>query len=263
MNSEYFIYLLYIIPILVSLDSFQFTSNLYKDLPDKLPMNFNYRGTANLWWPKNYFSAYLIPAIGILINLSMCALMLFIHTDTGPLPDDYNWAFWFFDFSLVYLLYKSQQGILEYSLNKCDSILPSMSKGFVLLAIACITLVSLMFINNQPEIEESVLSADLKNGQVIDERDYFTWQDQRIYLLLKVKNIKGELLIDTRWLTPDGELYFKYQHKTHHKLLAKRKQFWSYINVHYDGNSAPPGQWQAQVLVNGTEVLTREFSISR
>jgi len=263
MNTEYIIYTLYIIPLLLSLQSYQYTARVYERLPDKLPMNFDFHGEVNSWWSKNWFSAYLMPMIGLLTTLMMCGILFFIHNDTGPLPDDFALIFWLFTFSLVYLFYKAQEKILGYSLDSHNRSWPVLNKAFFLLAFACVGLISLMFINTTPELSKAVFCTNLENKQAVDVREHFSLRDERIYLLLHMHNIKGEQHIRTEWFNPKGSLYFKYRHITHHKVLAKRQTLWSYINLNNNGKPAMPGQWHANIYINGDKVQTKEFTITR
>jgi|GEM_PF-4621124 len=90
------------------------------------------------------------------ITLFMGMVLYVIHRDTGPLPDDFGLAFWFFDFSLVYLFLKSQQAILEYSKLNQRTFWPMINKGFFLLGLATVSLLLLLFMSNQPEIAEGI-----------------------------------------------------------------------------------------------------------
>lgn len=272
MATEHIIYALYVIPLLISLNSYRETIQVYEQLPDKLPMNFDFKGKVNRCLSKNWFSAYLMPNIGLMTTLMMCGMLFFINSETGPMPDGYNLAFWFFNFSMVYLFYQSQEGILRFSLDishypnqscldSSKNIWPSFLKGFILLGFSCVVLVSLLFIDTEPKINEAVFCSNIENKQAIDVRDQFSQQDQKIFLLLSLNNIKGEHIIRTEWFNPEGKQYFKYEYKTHHKILAKRLAQWSYIKP-YSQQVFMTGQWYTDVYIDGKKVLTKEFTIS-
>jgi len=265
MNTEDLIYTLYSIPLLLSLKSYLYTARVYERLPEKLPMNFDFSGKVNTWWSKNLFSAYFLPFTGFLITIFMAGALFFVSNDTGPLPDDFALAFWFLDFSLVYLLDKSQQAIMEYSTEQYLSdtekcIWPKLNKGFLLLALASVGLASLLFIDTQPDISSAVFCESVENKQAINVREHFSNKDSQVFLLLNLENIKGEHIVRTEWFNPQGQLYFKYQHKTHHKILAKRLKLWSYINVRQ--SKSVLGQWRINIYINNEKVLTKEFTMT-
>ncbi len=255
MELDSLIHSLYLIPIVLCLRTFQLSSKVYDRLPDKVPMHFNMQGQADQWWKKSRFSVYLMPFIGAATVLTMCGILLFIYRETGPLPDDFNLAYWFFTFSLTYLFYRAQIGIIDYALGKINTIWPKTGRAFVLLAVSSLFLVVVIIIPTKPKISQSIMCATVDNLTPVDERDVFSMSDGSATLFLKLRDIKGAHLIRMEWTNPEGNEHFVYEKHTPHKILAKHLVWWSYIDIKDNTENIIPGNWRVDVYIDREKVL--------
>ncbi len=253
---------LYIIPAIICFRTFQMSSEYYDQLPEKIPMHFDLRGQADKWWKKSRFCVYLLPAIGAGTLLMMGGVLLMIYRESGPLPDDFNFAFFFFTFSLTYLFYKTQIGIIRYALKEINNIWPFMGVGLSLVVISSVLLAVLPFIPTKPTLSDAIMCSKMENKTPIDARNTFSMNDRNVILFLKLGNIKGKHLIRMEWIDPEGKEHFIYEKYTHHKILAKHLPWWSYIHVKDNRENIIPGDWRVEVFIDREKVLTRKFLIS-
>ena len=224
-------------------------------------MHFGITGEADKWSKKSRLSAYLMPTIGAVTLLSMCGILIFIYHESGPLPDDFNLAFWFFTFSLLYIFYKTQTGMIQYSLEQVQNIWPAMRMGLALLALSSVLLIVLALIPTKPTLASVVMCARVENRTPVDARNNFSMDDGSAVLFLKLRDVKGKHLLRMEWINPEGKLHFVNERHTHPKILAKYVPWWSYIYIKENLANIVPGNWRVDVFVDKEQVLTQSFSI--
>jgi hypothetical protein len=224
-------------------------------------MHFGIKGQADRWWKKNRFSVYLMPTICAGTLMMMCGMLIFIFRESGPLPDDFNLVLWFFTFSLTYLLYKTQTGIIQYSLKKVKNLWPAMGMGLSLVAVSSILLSVLPFIPTKPAIFRAVMCAKIESRKPADIRTAFSMNDGSAILFLNLRNIKGQHLIRMEWINPEGKEHYVNERSTHHKIFAKHYPWWSYIYIKDNIKNIIPGNWRVDVFIDREKVLTQSFTI--
>ncbi len=262
LELENLILYLYILPLIICFKTFQISSEYYDRLPEKIPMHFDIKGQADQWRIKNRFWVYLMPSIGIVSVVMMCGILALINSETGPLPDDFNLAFLFFTFSLTYLFYKTQMGILRYSLEEIKNIWPIMGKGLSLVVLSSVFLVVVPFISTTPTLLNPVMCTEVENGTPFDIRNSFSMSDSNSTLFFTLKNVKGTHVVRMEWIDPEGKEYFVSENHTPHKILAKYLPWWSFIYIKDKRENVVPGDWRVEVSIDGKKVLTESFLIS-
>ncbi len=262
MAFEEIIPYLYLFTFFICLRTFKISSENYNRLPDKLPVHFNIKGQADKWCKKSKPAVYAMPWLNTCIFAMMCGMMIFIYKETGPLPDDFNFALWFFTFSLTYLLYKTQTGMIRYSTGEIKSTWPETGKATILLSLSSLLLIALPFVPSKPEIPEAVMCAKLENMIPGDVRDTFYSSDAYATLFLKLKNVKKSHLVKMVWLNPEGKEHYIDERNTPRKMLAKYYYRWSFIYIKNNIHNIMPGQWLVNVFIDGEKILEKKFSIS-
>lgn len=263
MTLEYLILLLYIIPVLMCVQSFQKIADSYAQLPEKIPVHFNLRGQADQWLKKGRVSVYMMPVIALIVLLSSILMLAFIYNDTGALPDDFAFAYWFFTFSITYLLCKTQDGIIQYSLKKIDSIWSEISNAFVMLIGSSVLFVVLIINPVKPEIAEAVICANVIDHKPVDIRTDYTKNDEKVTLFLELMNVRGKHDIRAVWIDPTGKDYFIYDRSTHHKIITKRQTWWSFIYLQRYKKKIRLGNWSVNIYIDGEKILTKSFNVTR
>lgn len=173
LKTDQIIVVLYAIPFFVCLRTFLLSVEVYEHLPNKIPMHFNMKGKADKWWNKNRFAVYLMPGICALTLAIFVAILILIHHDSGPLPDDFALAFLLFTFSLVLLLHQTQVGIIRYALQEIKNIWKTIWLGFLLLLLACASLVVTGMPGVTPRISEAVICSKVEAERPVGIRNEF------------------------------------------------------------------------------------------
>jgi len=263
LELDYLVYSLYIIPLIICIRSFQISSENYDRLPDKIPMHFGITGQADKWWKKSRFSVYLMPAIGIFTVVMMCGVLASIYHESGPLPDDFNFSLLLFTFSLSYLFYRTQTGIIRYALGEIHNIWPDIKIGLLFLVLSSVLMSVLPFIPAKPTILNAVMCTEVENGTPINAKSTFSLNDRNATLFLKLGNVRGKHLIRMEWINPEGKEHFVHERHTHHKRFAKYLPWWSYIYIKDNRANILPGNWHVAVFIDREPILTQRFSISQ
>jgi len=253
---------LYLIPLIICFRTFQISSGYYDQLPEKIPMHFGIKGQADRWWKKSRFYVYLMPNIGVLTVLMMCGMLIMIYRESGPLPDDFNLAWLFFTFSMTYLFYKTQTGIIRYALKEINNIWLEMGPGLSLVVASSVFLIILPLLPAKPTISNAVMCTEVMRGTPVDVRDTFFVNDRNAILFFKLRNVRGKHLIRTEWIDAEGKKHFVYEKYTPHKILAKYLSWWSYISIKDNTENVIPGNWRVEVFIDREMALTRSFTIS-
>jgi hypothetical protein len=261
MKTEHLILALYGIPLIICIHAFYISSKHYEKLPDRIPTHFNIKGEADKWSEKGIFSVYLMPMICIFTLAGFIGILVFIHGETGYMPDIFNFALWLLLFSLIYIMYRTQAGMVQYALEETNNIWPFIKSGLILLIAACLLLVSSVMLYKKPFISKSIICAHIKNGRPIDNRTRFSKNDPIIYMWINLKNVMGKHHIQFQWINPEGNQHFAYDQYTHHKILAKYLPMWSYINIHNNRDKIIAGEWQVMVYVDNKKVLIKNFTL--
>ena len=142
MKTEHLILALYGISLIICINTFYISWMHYEKLPDRIPTHFNIKGEADKWSKKGIFSAYLMPIICIFILVGFICILVFIHGETGYMPDTFSFALWLLSFSMIFIMYRTQAGIIQYALEEANNIWPFMKLGLSLLLVACLLMVS-------------------------------------------------------------------------------------------------------------------------
>ena len=127
MKTEHLILGLYVIPLIICIRAFYISLKHYEKMPDKIPTHFNIKGDADKWSDKSLASAYLMPIICTFTLAGFIGVLVFIHRETGYMPDTFNFALWLLSFSLIFIMYRTQMGIAQYALEENKNIWPYMS----------------------------------------------------------------------------------------------------------------------------------------
>lgn len=263
METENLIIYLYAIPFSLCLWTFQKTFEYYHKLPEQIPVHFDIKGRADKWCKKNLFYANLMPAVSLLTLIMMAIVLVFIHKESGPLPDDFALAFWFFTFALVYLLHKFQIAMISYSLKEINNIWTITGTSMFLFILSCVLLMLPAFISKNPVIAKAVMCAKVEAKQPVDIREHFYTNDDYASLFLEVQNIKGKHTIRSHWYNPEGKEHFIYERVTHKKVLAKYYYWWAYIYIKNNIENISTGTWYIDIYIDKKKVLTKSFIISQ
>lgn len=263
MAPEYLILLLYVIPAFLCVRAFVITADAYARLPDRIPVHFDLSGKADKWAGKSALTAYLMPGVCLMTLCLSLGILAFIYYDTGAPPDVFNLALWFFTFSLVYLLYQAQQGIIRYSLQEVDTIWPFMKKELLLVLAASVLMVVSIFLYDRPEIVRAELCTEVEGDAPVDIRSDFYMDDPNVTLLVTLKDVQGRHDVLFRWINPEGKEHFRYSRYTHKKILTKYVTMWSFIYVKSNAENVLPGQWTVEVYLDNEKALERGFAIHR
>jgi len=260
-RTEHIILGLYVIPLIICIRAFYISLMHYDKLPDKIPTHFNLQGKADKWSEKSTASVYLMPIICIFTFAGFIGVLVFIHRDTGYMPDTFSFALWLLSFSLIYLMYRTQAGTVQYALDEAKNIWSFIRSGLILLIAACLLMVSSVVLYQKPFISKSIICTHTRHGQPIDNRTVFAKNVPSIFMWVNLKNVMGKHHIQFQWINPEGKQHFAYDQYSHHKILAKYLPMWSHIDIHNNRDNIIPGEWQIVVYVDNNKVLTDSFTI--
>jgi len=261
MKIEHLILALYGIPLIICIHAFYISWKHYEKLPDRIPTHFNIKGEADKWSKKGIFSVYLMPIICIFTLSGFIGILVFIHGETGYMPDTFNFALWLLSFSLIFIMYRTQVGIIQYASEGTSNTWPFIWSGLVLLIAASLLMASSIILYKKPVISKSIMSARMENGLPIDNRAIFSKNDSVIFMWVNLKNVMGKHHIQFKWINPEGNQHFDFSQYTHHKILAKYLPMWSYINIHNNQDKIITGEWQVLVYINNKKGVTEKFTL--
>ena len=261
MKTEHLILALYVIPLIICIHAFYITLKRYEKLPDRIPMHFDIKGKADRWRGKSLYSAYLMPIICIFTFAGFIGILVFIHGETGYMPDTFNFALWFFLFSLTFIMHRTQLGMIQYAMNEAGNIWPFIKSGFILLTLACLLMLSSVVLYKKPFISKSTVCAYLENGQPAGNQTIFSKNDPIVFMWINLRNVMGKHHIQFQWINPEGNRHFSYDQYTHHKILTKYLPMWSYIDIQNNRNKIIAGEWQVLVYIDNKEALTENFTL--
>jgi len=259
MKMEHLILSLYVIPLIMCIHAFYITLKRYEKLPDRIPIHFNIKGKADKWRRKSIYSAYFMPIVCIFTFAVSIGILVFIHGETGYMPDTFNFALWLLLFSMIYLMYRTQVGMIQYALEEASNIGPFIKSGLILLTVACLLMVSSVVLYKKPFISKSTICTHLENGQPIDSRIVFSKNDPIIIMWINLRNVMSKHHIQFKWIDPEGNRYFSYDQNTHHKILTKYLPMWSYIDIQNNRDKIIAGEWLVLVYIDNKKVLTERF----
>jgi hypothetical protein len=261
MKTEHIILGLYTIPLIMCIHAFYITLKHYEKLPDRIPMHFNIKGEADKWSKKSIVSAYLMPIICIFMFAWFIAILVFIHGETGYMPDTFSFALWLLLFSITLIIYRSQVGIIQFASEKTKNVWPFIRSGFILLVVACLLMVSSIVLYKKPFISRSILCSNIKNGQPIDHRTVFSKNDANVFIWINLRNVMSKHHIQFQWINPEGNQYVTYDQYSHHKILAKYLPVWSYIHIQNNRDNIITGEWKVRVYIDNKKVLIENIEI--
>ncbi len=261
MKTEHFILALYLFPLIICIHALYISLKYYEKLPDLIPTHFNIKGEADKWSEKSIFSAYLMPVICIVTLVGFVGIVVFIHGETGYMPDTFNFALWLLSFSMILLMHGIQVGIVQYALEETNNIKPLIKSGLILLIAACLLLASSVVLYKKPFIEKLIICSQIKNGRPIDNQIVFHKTDPIIFIWINLMNVMGKHNIEFQWINPVGNQHFVYGQYSHPKIMAKYLPMWSYINIHDNRDKIIAGEWRVMVYVDNKKVLAENLTL--
>ncbi|MEW5945765.1 MAG: DUF1648 domain-containing protein [bacterium] len=256
------IMILYAVPALYCLRSFQAAAANYERLPERIPMHFGFSGRADVWWRKSRFSVFFLPAVNLGVFVMMAVILFMIHRDGGAPTDDLNAAWFAFTFSMAFTLYSLHDGTIRYATGEVESIWRRVGPGAAAVVLSSVLLFAAPFIPIKPSIARAVMCAGVEGNAPVGARDAFSLDDERAVLHLTLKNVKGNHGIRVEWLNPSGEVYFVSDGGTGARTMRKYLPWWSYVTIRDRRERIVPGTWRVEASVDGRREVVRRFEIT-
>jgi bacterioferritin-associated ferredoxin len=96
-----------------------------------------------------------------------------------------------------------------------------------------------------------------------DVTDAFTTEDSAAFSAVLVGPVSGAHSMHWDWYSPDGSLYAVYDGSVNPGSSASAN-VWAWSNLFIKGNDAEymPGDWRAEISLDGRHLLTEQFSIT-
>ena len=111
------------------------------------------------------------------------------------------------------------------------------------------------------KIKDYATCKDVIEKEPVGRADEFSTEDARAYQWIKIVPQYRSHMVENKWYSPDGRLYYHSQSKSDDVRNDESWKFWSWIAIKGRDAENLPGLWKVDTYIDGHYVLSQPFVI--
>lgn len=245
--------------------AYQYAQENYEKLPDRIPIHFGLRGTADSYAKKSKFSVFW-PIAGIVVFPLVVVVPLISLPAAKETPLELiELVPVIIGFSIAYLFYAISRGIIDYSLGRAKSIWPYMAAPLIAIFACALATSGISFASllKEPQLVEAVTCGSVDNAlNPVKQSEVFNARGDYVTVLLKWKYLNGNHKIIYKWIMSDGSLAHNGEYTVNFSKIKEERKTWYRLDLsQFRDKPNAPGKWQVKIFLDGKEIKTVEFRL--